>query len=129
MDARRHLVNAVAVTRVRVQVVLPTRPGGFRPQARVHMAIEDVSLADAPARLVASADFPVTAEGASLGPFELDADLTPVSRDYAVRVHIDQTGDGQITPGDFVSTARHPVPTRADVVELQVPVALVREAP
>jgi hypothetical protein len=78
---------------------------------------------------VASADFPVTAEGASLGPFELDADLTPASGDYAARVHIDQTGDGRITPGDFVSTARHLIPARAAMVEIQVPVAQVREPP
>lgn len=128
MDARGHLVSAVAATRVRVQVVLPAHPG-FRPQARVRIAIEDVSLADAPARPVASADFPVTAEGATLGPFELDADLTPASRDYAIRVHIDQTRDGRVTPGDFVSTARHPIRARVGVVELEVPVAPVREPP
>jgi uncharacterized lipoprotein YbaY len=100
------------------------------PGARVRVAIEEVSLADAPARPVATADFPVPSPEGTLGPFELDADLAPSGAEYALRVHVDQNGDGRVAPGDLVSTIHQAISTSTnDVAELEVPVAVVPEAP
>jgi uncharacterized lipoprotein YbaY len=95
----------------------------------VRVAIEEVSLADAPARLLATADFPAPSPTGTLGPFELETDLAPSGGEYALRVHVDQVGDGQVVPGDLVSTTRQAISTSTRMHELQVPVAVVPEPP
>jgi putative lipoprotein len=115
-------------TRVRCYVRLPA-DAGVRPGARVRVAIEDVSLADVPARTVAAADFPAPSSPGTIGPFELDADLADSRAEYAVRVHVDQTGDGSVAPGDLVSTTRQSISPHAKVADLQIPVTAVPEAP
>jgi uncharacterized lipoprotein YbaY len=115
-------------TRVRCRVVLPP-DAVIAPGARLHIAIEDVSLADAPARPVAVADFPAAPADATMGPFELDASLAPGARHYALRVHLDQSGDGRVTPGDFVNPARHSVSPGAPEREFDVALTQVRDAP
>jgi uncharacterized lipoprotein YbaY len=114
--------------RVRCYVRLPVE-SRVRPGARVRVAIEEVSLADAPAHLVATADFPTPSSERMLGPFEVDADLAPSGAEYALRVHVDQIGDGQVVPGDLVSTIRHTVSASTSMHELEVPVAVVPETP
>jgi hypothetical protein len=80
------------------------------PEGHLRVSVEDVRRADAAAPQLASEAFqlPATDERV-LGPFELSASLPP-GGDYAVRVHVDRSGDGTIVPGDLVSVAKHPVP-------------------
>jgi uncharacterized lipoprotein YbaY len=113
---------------VRCYVRLPVE-SSVRPGARVRVALEDVTLADASARPMATADFPAPSPAGLLGPFELDADLAPGGAEYALRVHVDQVGDGRVVPGDLVSTIRQSVPTSSGTHELEVPVAVVPEPP
>jgi Type III secretion system lipoprotein chaperone (YscW) len=111
-------------TSVRVHVQLP--PATVLPAgARVRVQVEDVARADAAAPVVAAEAFALPAEPASvLGPFALAAVLSP-GGDYAVRVHVDRTGDGRVVAGDLVSVAKHAVP--GGRAELEVPVRLVPE--
>ena len=114
--------------RVHCYVRLPVE-SRVRRGARVRATIEEASLADAPARLVATADFPAHPSEEMLGPFELVADLAPSGAEYALRVHVDQIGDGRVAPGDLVSTIRQAIATSTSVAELEVPVAVVPNAP
>jgi uncharacterized lipoprotein YbaY len=101
---------------------LPPRSG------MVRVRVEDVGRADAPAPELAAAAFRTSRPaGGVLGPFELTADLPPGGQ-YAVRVHVDRSGDDRIAPGDLVSVARHPVEAVGDT-ELEVPVRPVPEDP
>ena len=97
-------------------------PPGDRPAeaARVVARIEDVSHADAPAKIVArNVQEEVTIpqdEGESLlFAIQYPTSADPGSR-YTVRVHVDVTGTETVTPGDFLSTVSYPVlPEQGDV--------------
>ena len=115
-------------TRVRCYVRLPVE-SRVRPGVRVRVRIEEVSLADAPSQVVATADFPAPAPVGMLGPFELDADLAPSRAEYALGVHVDQNGDGRVVAGDLVSTTRQSIPASTSMHELEVPVTVVPEPP
>lgn len=93
------------------------------PGAVVRVRVEDVSLADAPARTVAERVVP--AASATSGPVRLTVgDIDPRAR-YAVRVHVDVQGSGTVTPGDLVSTAAHPVLTFGHPSAVRVPLRRV----
>jgi uncharacterized lipoprotein YbaY len=93
--------------------------------ATVHVRLEDVSLADAPARLVAeetvrgvSSDRP----SATAVPFALfgPAPLEPSST-YSIRVHVSLSGARDVRVGDFVTTRAYPIapghlPAEVDVL-------------
>lgn len=91
-------------------------PPGVRPgrAALVRARVEDVSRADAPARVIAERTWeavPLPADGDTL-PFQLRLPAGAVAgadRTCTVRVHVDVSGTGDVTAGDFVSTASHPV--------------------
>jgi uncharacterized lipoprotein YbaY len=100
--------------RVAGVVVLPAGTPLFR-SARVHVRLLDVTLADAPA--------PVLAETTVAGqrrspaeqeiPFVLHADLPADWRgDLQVAAHVDLVGDAVVRRGDLVSTVSHPVDPR-----------------
>lgn len=92
----------------------------FGPDARpfsgatVRVQIEDVSLADAAAQILTEQvihNISYTPDSAVEVPFALAAGRTDERRDYVVRVHVDLNGDGQIQPGDYISTESYPVLT------------------
>jgi uncharacterized lipoprotein YbaY len=85
--------------------------------ATVRLQLEDVSLADAPARVVAQQvirDVSVRTPAATPIPFLLHG---PVGLDprptYNLRVHVDLNGNGQIEVGDFITMRRVPVSLRS----------------
>lgn len=91
----------------------------FRPPppplagATASIWLEDVTLADAPARVVARqtlATIPDDAAAGGLG-FRLPCPAPDLRTRYTVRVHVDLDGDGRVSPGDYLSTASHPVLT------------------
>ncbi len=75
--------------------------------------LEDTSLADAPARLLAQTVLhgvswrgdPAQTQAFTL---EIPDDLTPAAR-YDLRMHLDTTRSGQISRGDFITTQAHPL--------------------
>jgi len=96
--------------------------------ATVYVRIEDVSLADAPARAVAeSVLLKVEAGGQATNrlEFTIEAPSSEPRRRYVVRVHVDVDGDGQVGVGDYVSTASHPVSVGGSRTKLSIPVKRV----
>ena len=106
----------------------------FEPQpppfggARLRVQLQDVTQADAPARVVAEQ----VIEGVSRGgettgvPFTLlgSAELDPRST-YILSAHLDLSNSGEITPGDFITMESFPVragdrPARVDVTVRRV---------
>ena len=90
----------------------------------VRVRLEDVSRADAPARVVAEA---VVREArlAAPVPFALRAPAVDERARYVVRAHVDVDGDGAVGLGDYVSTQSTPVlthgaPRRVEVIARRV---------
>jgi uncharacterized lipoprotein YbaY len=84
------------------------------PGAVVHLKLEDVSRLDAAAVVVAEAVLSLV-DGASAGaniPFSITVATTDETATYGVRVHVDTTGSGDISPGDLVSSQAYPVLTQ-----------------
>ena len=69
----------------------------------------DTTYADAPAQLIAEVK---TRVPAGRGAFLQSVELLAVARganEYTVRAHVDVDGDGEVSSGDYVSTAAYPV--------------------
>lgn len=97
---------------VLVEVRLP--PGiDVWPACPVVVRVEDVSRADAAARVVGEVRVEPGAglPGRALLPVAVPVREVDERASYAVRVHVDVDGDGQVGDGDYVSTQRYPVLT------------------
>jgi uncharacterized lipoprotein YbaY len=82
--------------------------------ATVHVRLQDVTLADGPARTVAEQTIPnVSHPGSSGGTvaFSLRAGRFDMRARYVVRVHVDVDRDGRVSRGDYISTESYPVLT------------------
>jgi uncharacterized lipoprotein YbaY len=119
--------GAVAPVTVTGTIVFPAAVAVGSP-ATIHVRIEDVSRADAPATVLAS----VTLEAVTVPP-PAGASVTvaipvttydPGAR-YTVRVHVDRDGDDRVSRGDLVSTAHHPVLTAGAGTVVTIPVSVV----
>lgn len=81
--------------------------------AVMHVFVEDVSHADAAARIAARLDLALPgaiARGQAV-PFRLSVAQVDVGRHYSVRVHVDRSANGRIEAGDHISTQSYPVLT------------------
>lgn len=111
---------------VRAEIVLPR--DAPRGAAQVVVRVEDVSRADAPSTVLAEQclRFVALPEG---GVLEVEVDvpgeLVDPRRTYAVSVHVDVSGSGEVERGDLVSTQSHPVLTRGAGRAVRVPVRMV----
>src|SRR5262245_60296143 len=102
----------------RGSVTIDADPSGLR-NARVYVRLEDTSRADASSRIVAEQ----VLSGAAFAPgaplrFELRGQVG--SGQCNLRVHVDVDGDGQVSPGDYVSTESYPVTPSTGQQDLQV---------
>ena len=92
--------------------------------ARLYVRVEDVTLADAAARVIAESvehDVALDPRTRTSLPFSVVCPWVDVGAQYCLRVHIDLDGDGELSPGDFITTRSYPVltfgnPTRVSVV-------------
>jgi len=89
---------------VTCHIVLPT-PDSVRPGAQVHVRVEDVTIQDVAAPVLGSVTIPAEPGATELGPVSLEF-TPPPAGDAAIRVHVDQNGDGEVRIGDLVSVAR-----------------------
>lgn len=89
--------------------------------ATVYVRLEDVSRVDAPSRIVAEQVLSggAFAEGQPLR-FELRGVLPGGSGSCRLRVHVDVDGDGQVSPGDYVSTESYPVTPSTAQTDIEV---------
>jgi uncharacterized lipoprotein YbaY len=82
--------------------------------ATVNVYLEDVSLPDAPAKIVAKqviADLNHTMGTENRGEFALQGEIADIRARYSIRVHVSLRGDEQIHRGDYISTESYPVLT------------------
>ena len=93
------------------EVVLPDGSLELPSSAVVRVRIEDVTRADADARLVASVELRAAPGGERI-PFLFDVPQVDPTADYSVRVHVDLDGRGEVDVGDLVSVQSYPVLTR-----------------
>lgn len=98
---------------VEVEIRVPSdAPAG--QEATIYVSVEDVTEADAPAKVVAH----TVMRNVRLAPDSTlhatidvaDQDVRPNGQ-YSVRVHADTKGDGRVGRGDYISTQSHPVLT------------------
>ena len=85
------------------------------PGARVSVSVEDVSLADAPSRTIASTQF--QAQGGVPIPFTLtyDADRIERGRTYTVSARIEDANGRQLL---FITDTRNALPRRGQSIDL-----------
>lgn len=98
-------------------------PDGPRPPvgAVVRFRIEDATLLDTPAIVIATASLPVERDDLDELPFTVHVEAAPDPELHSVRVHVDRNGSGRIEEGDWVSVQRHHV----GYGPLRIPVQLV----
>ena len=100
--------------KVRGEIVLPETPVPAG-SADVAVYVEDISRADAPATVIGQQiQKGVAARPGARIPFtiEIPAKLIQDKSLYSIRAHIDVSGSGDVTVGDFVSTETYPVLSR-----------------
>jgi uncharacterized lipoprotein YbaY len=112
---------------VRGEVVLPPADS-LTQSADLLVQVEDISRADAPS--VVLGEFRrrnVSLRAGAAYPFSVSipADLIDERHLYSVRAHVDVSGTGSVTRGDFVSTQIYPVLTRSHGDEVRVSVKRV----
>ena len=91
--------------------------------AKLLVEIRDVTLQDAPSKVVAHmvTEGVAIAANASLD-FDMSLPALAPDRQYSMRVHVDRAGSGRTLPGDLLTTQSYPVTasTRAMDVKLTV---------
>jgi uncharacterized lipoprotein YbaY len=106
-------------------VVIP--PDGPEGEAiRIVIEVRDVSLADAPSRVVAQEQL----EHVAVHPndrlaFALEVPESEPSAALSLRVHVDMDGSGRVSRGDLLTTSSQPVPPVGDARHLVVRVRKV----
>jgi len=82
--------------------------------AKAYVRLSDVSMADAPSRLIAEQVLTDVAEKANSGkpiPFVLYDTIQDPQASYAISVLVDVDDDGRISRGDFINMQSYPVLT------------------
>ncbi|MFG1820632.1 hypothetical protein ACGFIF_43215 [Kribbella sp. NPDC049174] len=104
-------------------------PAGTRLEGPVHvrLTVEDVSLLDSASTTVSEIDVIARTRDDLRKPFEIVAGLR-AGRRYAIRGHVDRSGDGQVATGDLVTTAQHAVAGDRAVASIELPMVEVRPA-
>lgn len=94
----------------------------FRTPVTVRVTIQDVTLADASSTTVAETTTQASTPSDLGGPYELYTELE-AGHQYALYAHVDRSGDGTVTVGDLINTARIPIrPTAGTEIHVEVPV-------
>lgn len=88
-------------------------PGPCARAATAWVRVEDVGRVDAASATVAEARVEVPA-GAAEFSFDLRVEGHDPRGAYALSVHVDVSGDGEVGAGDYVNVQRYPVLTGAD---------------
>lgn len=84
--------------------------------ATAHIRLEDVSLQDAPSKLIAEQVVRnVTYDSIDRQKIQFvfyrDGIVVEVNARYSIKVHIDVDNDGKLSKGDFITTQSYPVLT------------------
>ena len=96
-------------------------------RAVIRVRLLDTTMADAPSVPISE----VTLRGRDLGGpealasgirYELSTPKLESTNRYEIAVHVDVEDTGEISAGDYLTTAAHPVPTGRDSAEVDVQV-------
>ncbi len=79
------------------------------PDANVHIYIEDISEAGAPSKTLSENHLYHVSVESDPAIFHASVDFPPSApdADLSLRVHVDVNGDGDLTPGDYLTTSIH----------------------
>lgn len=91
--------------------------------ATVHVRLEDVRYADAPSRVVAEHTIRDVSHESGIEhivSFTLYGDAPDEKGSYIVTAHLDLSGQGRITPGDYLSMESYPVLTHGRPSQVSV---------
>jgi uncharacterized lipoprotein YbaY len=107
------------------EIVLPNEASTKRAGA-ILVEVRDVSLLDAPSTVVANQEL----RNIFLNPggriaFMVRVPEVPVTRTLSIRVHISLDGSGRLKPGDLLTTASYPVPSKGTPKSIEVPVSVI----
>ncbi len=97
--------------------------------ATIYVRLEDVSYADASAKLVAEQIMRNVSRRAGGGEeleFKLHGRIADERASYSVRVHVDVDGDGEVSLHDHITTQSYPVLTQGHPRKLSVRVHEVK---
>jgi len=97
--------------------------------ATVYVRLEDVSLADAPSRVVAQEvlrNVSLDEENPLPVSFSLRCPALDERAMYTLAVHTDVNGEGRVTPGDYITMESYPVSASRSCVQVTVHVRPVR---
>ena len=107
------------------QIELPTNT----PRRRADLAVievRDISLADAPSRLVAQQRLSdLELEPGGTIPFTIEIPETAPQQSLCINVHISIHGESQVQTGDLLTTMIHPIPSRGLLAHQRVAVKVV----
>lgn len=95
--------------------------------ASVYVRLEDVSRVDTAASVIAEQVIRGVQAGGDVRQLDFAIhgnELEPRAH-YVVRVHVDVDNDGEVSVGDYVSTASHPVTLSTFSEAITIPVHLV----
>ncbi len=109
------------------EIVFPAPPPSLAG-ATVYVRLQDTSLADGLARLIAEQVLTNLGDRAAASgslPYFLHANIEDQRARLTVSVHVDLDGDGAISRGDYLSTTSIPVLTRGHPGWARVPVRRV----
>jgi uncharacterized lipoprotein YbaY len=121
------MLSNQASSQVKGEILIGEEIGSFS-NATVNAYLEDVSIADAPSKVVAKQVIPnVSHEAGSEKrvPFNLYGEKLDKKANYSVRVHVSLQGDKEIHRGDCITMESHPVLTRGYPNQVVVPVKKV----
>lgn len=93
--------------------------------AIVRVQVQDVSVADAPAKVIAEDVWergPSQRDEVRISTFELEARGLEPGRTYSLWVHVDMDGSGKLSPGDMITTQSFPIDTRRASVRIDATV-------
>ena len=96
--------------------------------ATLRIRLQDVSKADGSATILAEEaihGISVPANGESV-PFALEVAALDPSGIFAIEAHLDQTGSGEVTTGDFVTTEHFPVDPHVETQHITVRVRQIQ---
>lgn len=102
-------------------------PPSLAGRVSVHVVVEDVGEADAPAPVLYETevhDLVIGLDG-NVEPFELAIPDVGDAVEPAIRVHVDQGATGTLTEGDYINTARLRLPD-AGQAHFDVPLVEIR---
>jgi uncharacterized lipoprotein YbaY len=116
--------------RSRLVTVQGTVSGDALPQdlerAVVRVQLQDVSLVDHPAQVLAETfTRPTVTGGRQLADYALPPCALDPRRDYSVWAHVDLDDDGRLSPGDLISTRSYPVRPSAATVHIDIEVSSI----